>query len=172
MRRSIGIVVWALSLAGLAAAGPALAQDAGEGAEERARAAAAEAAPAVPWEEQIETFFERVEAGEPVEAIDTLYAGNPWVSSVSDQLTTLQTQFGGLSDLVGGYLGNERLAVRRISDRFVYAWYIGFYERQPLQFHFSFYRPDDRWLLYQLSYEEGVVDLAQELAREDLAGQP
>lgn len=171
MRRSIGIVVWALSLAGLAAAGPALAQEVEREREGRPGAEAA-VGPAVPWEEQIEGFFERVEAGEPVEAIDTLYAGNPWVTSVSDQLSTLKTQFGGLSDLVGGYLGNERLAVRRISDRFVYAWYIGFYERQPLQFHFSFYRPDDRWLLYQLSYEEGVVDLAQELARDELAGRP
>lgn len=172
MRRSIGIVVWALSVAGFAAAGPALAQEGAGDAEERAGAPAAETGPAVPWEEQIEIFFERVEAGEPVEAIDTLYAGNPWVSSVSDQLVTLKAQFGGLSDLVGGYLGTERLAVQRISDRFVYAWYVGFYERQPLQFHFSFYRPGDRWLLYQLSYEEGVVDLAQELARRELAEQP
>lgn len=162
MRRTIWIATCVLCLA---AASPAIAQD------ETTETTEAPG-PAVPWEEQIDTFFARVEAGEPVEAIDGLYAGNPWVSSVSDQLATLKTQFGGLSELVGGYLGNERLSVQWISERFVYAWYIGFYERQPLQFHFSFYRPDDRWLLYQLSYEEGVVGLAQEMARSAVADGP
>lgn len=164
MRRWTWILVCVLTVAGLAGASPAFAQE-----EAETPVASAPAGPPIPWQEQIDTFFDRVEAGEPVEAIDTLYADNPWVTSVSDQLATLKTQFGGLSDLVGGYLGNERLAVRQVSERFVYVWYMGFYEHQPLQFHFSFYRPDDRWLLYQLSYEEGVVALAQDLARRELA---
>lgn len=164
MRRWTWMVVCVLAASGLAGASPALAQD-----EAEAPVEVAPDAPAIPWQEQIETFFTHVEAGEPVEAIDTLYADNPWVTSVSDQLATLKAQFGGLSDLVGAYLGNELLAVRQVSGRFVYVWYMGFYERQPLQFHFSFYRPDDRWLLYQLSYEEGVVALAQELARREMA---
>lgn len=176
MRRWTWIAVCVLGVAGLAGASPALAQEGAEapmemeeGAAEGAMDTMAEA-PAIPWEEQVETFFGHVEEGEPGEAIDALYANNPWASSVSEQLVTLREQFGGLSDLVGGYLGNERLAVQRVSERFVYVWYMGFYERQPLQFHFSFYKPDDRWLLYQLSYEEGVVALAQELARRQMAG--
>ena len=165
MRRWTWIAVCVLGVAALAGASPALAQEEAEAPMEEPAVEAVAAGPPIPWEEQVETFFGRVQAGEPEEAIDTLYANNPWASAVSEQLVTLREQFGGLSELVGGYLGNERLAVQRVSERFVYVWYMGFYERQPLQFHFSFYKPDDRWLLYQLSYEEGVVALAQELAR-------
>jgi hypothetical protein len=169
MWRWTWIAVCMLGVAGLAGASPALAQEGAEAPMEEGAVAAVAAAPAIPWEEQVETFFGHVQAGEPGEAIDALYANNPWASAVSEQLVTLREQFGSLSELVGGYLGNERLAVQRVSERFVYVWYMGFYERQPLQFHFSFYKPADRWLLYQLSYEEGVVALAQELARREMA---
>jgi hypothetical protein len=177
MRRWTWIAVCVLGVAGVAGVSPALAQEGAEAPMEvEAEEGAGEGAmdtmpegPAIPWEEQVETFFGHVEAGEPEEAIDTLYANNPWASVVSEQLVTLREQFGGLSELVGAYQGNELLAVQPISERFVYVWYMGFYERQPLQFHFSFYKPGDRWLLYQLSYEEGVVALAQELARREMA---
>ena len=126
--------------------------------------------PAIPWEEQVETFFERVEAGEPEAAIDFLYADNPWAGSVAEQLGGLKAQLAGVSDLVGTYLGYEVVATRPLSDRFIHVLAMGFYENQPLQFHFSFYQPRDRWHLYQFSYEEGVVNLAKELMRRELVG--
>ncbi len=116
-----------------------------------------------------ERFFEQVAAGEHARAIDELYSSNQWVSSISDQVGKLRAQFVGLNDLVGGYLGSEAVGDSAISSRFVYLWYIGYFERQPLQFHFSFYRAKDQWRVYSFSYDEGMDAVVKELAKMELA---
>jgi hypothetical protein len=126
--------------------------------------------PALSYQEQVDAFFARLAAGETGEAIDDLYAGHPQMAELGDQVGQLREQFAGLSTRVGAYLGSERLAEERISDRFVYLWYLAYFENQPLQFHFSFYRPKDRWTVFQLAYDEALTVLARERAKERLAG--
>lgn len=160
MRTKIAAVTCGMIVLGLAVVAPASAQE-------------AEAPPAVvswnTWEEAVDGFFTRLAAGEPEEAVGQLYAGYPWMESLGDQVSQLKTRFAGLSEAVGGYVGQERLAVQPLSDRFVYVWHVAFYERQPLQFHFSFYKPGDRWVVHQFAYDEGVTEIARELARRRLA---
>lgn len=125
--------------------------------------------PALSYQEQVDAFFARLAAGESGEAIDDLYAGHPQMEALADQVGLLREQLTGLSERVGAYLGSERLAEERISDRFVYLWYLAYFENQPLQFHFSFYRPKDRWTVFQLAYDEALTTLAKERAKARLA---
>jgi hypothetical protein len=159
MHRTITSALCGTILLGLAGAAPLPAQE--EGAEPPPRS----------WEEAIDGFFARVAAGEAEQAVDQLYAGYPFLSAVADQVAQLKTSFAGLSEAVGEFHGQERLAVQPLSDRFVYVWYLAFFDRQPLQFHFSFYKPADRWQIYQFSYDQGVADVARELARRQVAGE-
>ena len=128
-----------------------------------------EAQPALSYQEQVDAFFAHVAAGEAGEAIDGLYAGHPQMAELGDQIVQLREQFTGLSTRVGAYLGSERLAEERISERFVYLWYLAYFENQPLQFHFSFYRPKERWTVFQLAYDEALTTLAKERAKARLA---
>lgn len=132
-----------------------------------------EAPPALSYQEQVDAFFAHVAEGETREAVDGLYAGHPQMEELADQVGQLREQFAGLSDRVGAYLGSELLAEERISDRFVYLWYLAYFENQPLQFHFSFYRPKERWTVFQLAYDEALTTLARERAKARLAaGEP
>ncbi|HUF78350.1 MAG TPA: hypothetical protein VMR44_05480 [Thermoanaerobaculia bacterium] len=130
---------------------------------------AAEARPALSYQEQVDAFFARLAAGESGEAIDDLYAGHPQMEALADQVGLLREQLTGLSERVGAHLGSERLAEERISERFVYLWYLAYFENQPLQFHFSFYRPKDRWTVFQLAYDEALTTLAKERAKARVA---
>lgn len=157
MRTTTSILAMGTLLLGLAGPARLAAQD--------------EAPPPVPWEKAVDAFFARLAAGEPGEAVDGLYAGSPTLASLGDQVSELKSRFVGLPDAVGEYLGHERVAVQPVSDRFVYAWHLAFYERQPLQFHFSFYKPKDRWVIYQFAYDQGVVEMAREMARRRVAAE-
>lgn len=148
----------ACSAALVGMSGAAVAQESGEAPR-----------PALSYQEQVDAFFARLAAGETGEAIDDLYAGHPQMAELGDQVGQLREQFAGLSTRVGAYLGSERLAEERISERFVYLWYLSYFENQPLQFHFSFYRPKDRWTVFQLAYDEALTTLAKERAKARLA---
>jgi hypothetical protein len=130
---------------------------------------AEEARPALSYQEQVDAFFARLAAGETGEAIDDLYAGHPQMEALADQVGQLREQLTGLSERVGAYLGSERLAEEPVSERFVYLWYLAYFENQPLQFHFSFYRPKDRWTVFQLAYDEALTTLAKERTKARLA---
>lgn len=162
MGRKIAALVCGMIVLGLAASAPLSAQD-------------EEAPPAEPswttWEEAIDGFFVRLEAGEPEEAVSHLYAGYPFMDALGDQVMELENQLAELTEALDGYVGQQRIAVQPISDRFVYVWYLAFYQRQPLQFHFSFYKPQDRWVIHQFSYDQGMVEIARELTRRRMIGE-
>lgn len=124
------------------------------------------------YQEQIDTFFDKLGRGEHTEAIDGLYAGSPIAAELGGQLEELKNQLGEIATVMGDYLGQERIAVQPLGERFVYAWYVAYFETRPLQVHFSFYKPRDRWLVYQLAYDQGLSAAAQELARRRLAESP
>jgi hypothetical protein len=157
MRRKLVALVCGMISLGLAAPVPVAAQE--------------EAAPAaVSWETAIDGFFARLAAGEAEKAVDQLYEGYPYLSTIADQVNQLKTNFASLTEAVGEFRGQQRLAVERLSDRFVYVWYLAYFDRQPIQFHFSFYKPKDRWQIYQFSYDQSVTAVAQEMARRRVAG--
>lgn len=127
------------------------------------------ATPPASWEAQVDAFFARVAEGERAEAVDALYAGSPLAEELGDQLEELKAQFAELPEAVGEYLGHERIAVQPLGERFVYAWHLAYFEDRPFQLHFSFYRPKDRWVIFQLAFDQGVARAAQDLARRSLA---
>lgn len=156
MRVKIVALVCGILVSGLALPVPAAAQE--------------EAVPsAVSWEAAIDGFFAQVAAGEAEKAVDQLYEGYPYLSTIADQVNQLKTNFANLSKAVGEFRGQQRMAVQPLSDRFVYVWYLAYFDRQPIQFHFSFYKPKDRWQIYQFSYDQGVTGVAQEMARRHVA---
>ena len=123
---------------------------------------------ALTYEEQADAFFALVAEGEYTKAIDQLYQRNPWNTAIQDQISSLKVQFTALPDLVGEFHGRDLLVEEMLAGRFVYRRYLVSYDRQPVSFHFTFYRPDDEWFIYSFEYKDDVAALAKELAAEKL----
>jgi hypothetical protein len=121
--------------------------------------------PPLSFEDQIRQFFEAVEKGEYKAAIDQLYARNPWQVAIQDQVSTLKGQFATLPDLVGKFYGYDLIVEQPISDRFVYRWYLVSYDRMPISFRFTFYKPQEEWMIYSFKYNQDIPGLAEELGK-------
>lgn len=127
-----------------------------------------EAAPAS-YDEQIDAFFARLAAGEHAEAVDGLYGASPLAPDLAGQLDELKDQLGEIAAVLGEYLGHERIVLQPLGERFVYAWHVAHFEKRPIQVHFSFYMPRDRWFVFQLAYDQTLATTARELAMQRLA---
>lgn len=128
-----------------------------------------EAAPAS-YDEQIDAFFARLAAGEHAEAVDGLYGASPLAPDLAGQLDELKDQLTEIAAVLGEYLGHERIVLQPLGERFVYAWHVAHFEKRPIQVHFSFYKPRDRWFVFQLAYDQALATTARELAMRRLAG--
>lgn len=124
------------------------------------------------YDEILEGFFGQLEEGDYGKALDGLYATNEWLAANRDQVTQLKNQFVGLSALLGNYIDHERLIVQPLGDRFVYVWELAYFDREPLQFHFTFYKAKGSWQLFTISYDEDADVSAKELAKRRLASEP
>ena len=117
------------------------------------------------YNQTIETFFSMVEQGQHGEAIDFLYADNPWMSAKSDDIIKLRGQFVGLETLLGSCVGHELMHKESLGDRYAYLWYFVATERQPIAFKFQFYKPADTWLIYSFAYADDIEDWLEERGR-------
>ncbi len=129
---------------------------------------AAAQSPARSYDELVDRFFSQVAEGEYGPAVDQIAGTNAWLSKGGDQMTTLKTRFSGLGALLGQYIGHERIVVQPLGDRFVYVMELAYFEREPLQLHFTFYKPAKSWQLYTISYDEDADVTTKELARKKL----
>jgi len=115
------------------------------------------------------TFFEQIKAGQYGQAVDGIYASNPWVQSKPDNIAQLKQQFLGLTQLVGEYSGHELVCREVTAGRFVYCHYVAFFDREPLSFEFQFYRPGETWRLHSFSYHEDFDEWVIEKAKRRFA---
>ncbi|MDX1582118.1 MAG: hypothetical protein R3338_00800 [Thermoanaerobaculia bacterium] len=121
------------------------------------------------YEVIVDQFFENLEEGEYAKSIEGLYSTNPWLQANSDQFTQLKNQFVSLGSLIGDYIGHERLVTQPLGERFVYVWELAYFDREPLQLHFTFYKAKNSWQLWTISYDEQADVTAQEIAKRKLA---
>jgi hypothetical protein len=121
------------------------------------------------YDRMVDTFFSKVAEGKPLEAIDLIYGTNPWMSKASDAVQNLRNQFASLEDLVGKYCGHELLIEEVVANRFVYLHYFVAYDRQPMGFHFKFYKPRDQWVLFGFSFDDDIDDEIVERAKKALS---
>lgn len=103
-------------------------------------------------------FFGMLEKGQTSEAIDFLYETNPWMAKNSDQVENLRGQLGSLGNLVGKYVFNELISENYVGGRLAHLVYLVGYERQPLRFEITLYRPADDWQFYGVSFDGRITD--------------
>jgi hypothetical protein len=105
------------------------------------------------YQGEIDKFFMLFDQGKKAEAVDSLYASNPWMSSAKDSIREIKDQFAGIENLVGQYNGHALIGESIIKERFVHVTYLALYDRQPVRMEFQFYRPKQKWLIYGFSFD-------------------
>ena len=106
------------------------------------------------YDTEIEKFFSLYEKGEINRAIDSIYSTNRWIDSSSDAVMNVKGQFSSMSQVVGAYLGKERVGVHSYAERLLLVTYLVLYERQPIRLEFMFYRPKNAWIIYRFSFDD------------------
>jgi hypothetical protein len=117
-------------------------------------------------EAEAEAFISKLKIGKSVEAVDALYASNPWISKSSDAIVNIKNQLGSLNKLVGSLKSHEKLQDLSVGTRFRYMSYLAAYERQPIRFIFEFYKPDATWLIFSFSLDDKLDDDLEKSAKE------
>lgn len=125
------------------------------------------------YEPIIHRFFAAMHDGEAIEAADSLFSGNPWLSKGgADRTQALKTQLAGLPKLAGALKGIEKIMEERVGDNYVYLVYVGLYERQPIRFKFHFYRPDGKWRFQNVAFDANIAeDVEKQTDQKLLPGQ-
>ena len=118
------------------------------------------------YQEQVDRFFASLDAGEYGDAIEKLYSGNSWISE--EDLAKIRGQFESIPEVIGELHHHELLSEQRVTDRFVFLWYVGSFDRSPVSLYFKFYKPGDSWRFYSFEYKEDLGQLAREMALREL----
>lgn len=121
------------------------------------------------YQAEIDKFFALYEKGKPVEALDTLYATNPWMSSATDAIQNVKNQLQGITKLVGNYNGKVLIDEANIKDRFAHVTYLALYDRQPVRMEFQFYRPKGSWIIYSYAFDISFDDEVETGVRKRIA---
>lgn len=120
------------------------------------------------YHRKVDRFFSMVEAGEIQKAVDFIYSDNPWMQKSSDSIQNVKAQLIGLKELVGDYQGHELILEKQVADRFAFLYYFVAYDRQPLQFVFEYYKPEDKWMIFSFSFDANIDDIIEARAAQDL----
>jgi len=108
------------------------------------------------YEPIVDAFFSRLQEGKVDDAVDQLYASNPWMARSEDAVQQIKSQLGNLKSLVGEYASHDLIVRKTLGGRLVYLNYLVSFDRQPLRFEFQFYRPRDKWMTYSSSFDDEV----------------
>jgi hypothetical protein len=100
-----------------------------------------------------DNFFKMVKDGKATDAVDYIFATNPAMTKVSDEVQQVKSQFGSLKPLMGEYISHTKIAETEVAGMFVYQHYFVAYERQPISVRIKYYKPADKWLCYGLQFD-------------------
>jgi hypothetical protein len=116
-----------------------------------------------------ERFFGLIAQGKTNEAIDYLYGTNQWGAKNSDQIANLKGELATLNNLVGKYAFHELLVDERAGTRYVHLVYLVGYDRQPLRFQLSLYRPSSEWRFQGFSFDAKLDEDVAKLANQHIS---
>ncbi|SEB08190.1 hypothetical protein [Marinobacterium iners] len=122
------------------------------------------------YQKEIDKFFKLYEEGRIVEAVDSIYSTNKWMSNKSDEIQNVKTQMQNLQTLVGEYHGKVKLGEESLEDRLTYISYLTMFERQPVRLEFVFYRPKDKWIIYSYSFDDNIDEELIDFSRKKIVG--
>ncbi|QDH79686.1 hypothetical protein FKX85_11820 [Echinicola soli] len=82
-----------------------------------------------------------------------------------DGTEKVKFQLREYANLMGGYIGFEKLYEKSVGDSLKVSVYLVKYDRQPLRFIFKYYKGRDKWMLFNLKFDENIDDELEEIMK-------
>ena len=109
----------------------------------------------------LNTFFNKYE-GNKKAALDYIFSTNLYIPR--EKTVELYKDILGLKKIIGEYTGYEFLVKKNAGESLVLYSYLIKYAHQPVRFTISFYKPKDKWILYNFKYDSKVEEELQSAA--------
>lgn len=106
----------------------------------------------------IDTFFTYYEKQGIEKAVDYVFATNPWMNDSKEAITNIKLRLDKAVSLLGEYNGYELIIKQEAGTSYVLLSYLVKYSRQPIQFTFVLYKPDDKWQIQNLKFDDSIDD--------------
>lgn len=98
-------------------------------------------------------------------AFDYIFGTNKWMIENKDGIENVKFKIREYENLMGEYMGFERLIDKSLGESLKVSVYLVKYERQPLRFIFKYYKSKDKWMLYNLKFDESIDDDLDEIMK-------
>jgi hypothetical protein len=105
-----------------------------------------------------ERFFELFHAQGVDDAVDYVFATNKWLTSEKAVIENIKLQLKKGISILGQYYGYELIEKKSLGESYVLLSYMLKYDRQPIQFMFILYRPNNAWQIQNLKFDERLDD--------------
>lgn len=100
----------------------------------------------------VENFF-NVYKNNSSDAVDELFQDNKWMEDQFEELLNLKSQLFENQKLLGEFCGYEKIAEQNAGKDYKQLIYLVKYERQPIRFIFELYKPKEKWIVLNFSYD-------------------
>ncbi len=91
-------------------------------------------------------------------AIDYIYATNKYISSNLTANLKVKAELKKFTSMLGKYHGAEIIDTQFISKSYIKLSYLAKFDRQPLKFNFIMYKPNKKWQLQQLKFDDKIIE--------------
>ena len=105
---------------------------------------------------EITDVFFALYAKSPAKAVDYAFSTNKWMLKKPEVVSNVKTQLKTLTDLLGVYYGYELMQENNVSASLKEIKFLVKYDREPLQFTFLLYKPKDKWMVVNYSFNENL----------------
>ncbi|MBB6681202.1 hypothetical protein H4O20_07070 [Aequorivita sp. 609] len=117
-------------------------------------------------DELTSNFFEKYKSNTD-EAFDYIFGTNKWMGENKDGTEKVKFQLREYANLMGEYIGFEKLTEKSLGESLKVSVYLVKYDRQPLRFIFKYYKGKKDWMLYNLKFDEDIDDELEEIMKYD-----
>ena len=108
-------------------------------------------------EDQVNRFFATYQ-NSPNEALDELFASNKWMMENQGNLNEVKVKLNNILPLIGKFQGFEKISEINKGESLIQLIYFGKYERQPLRYIFLFYKPSDKWMIFNFLFDDNILE--------------
>ncbi|MEI6851304.1 MAG: hypothetical protein WCL06_00620 [Bacteroidota bacterium] len=109
-------------------------------------------------EDITQKFFQLYEEKSSDAAIDYVFATNKWLYGEKTTQDNIKAQLKKGIAIIGQYYGYELISKKVLSESYVSLHYMLRYDRQPIQFIFIMYKPNQSWQIQNLKFDDRLED--------------
>ena len=117
--------------------------------------------------EELTSKFIKMYEKDTDSAFDYIFGTNKWMGENKDGTEKVKFQLREYANLMGEYIGFEKLTEKSLGESLKVSVYLVKYERQPLRLIFKYYKAKNEWMLYNLKFDENIDDELDEIMKYD-----